>query len=279
MVAISTIDICISEEREAVQRVLQGVLGECAARGEGAVGEAVRYAVLGGGQRVRPILAMRVARLVGGEGVEVERAAAAVELLHCASLIIDDLPCMDDSDFRRGQPSVHVAFGQATAVLGAFSLVALAARSVLESVRDARWLPSVLEFQRQLLRTLDCGGLIAGQAMDLEMGPHVDAVESVTIAQLKTVPLFELAVRAGLLHAGPGSPLACRLLRFGREFGIAFQMADDYDDGHAGSLPAVLAQLDRTRAVLHPLGERARELTELVDYLDARTSQEDRRYR
>lgn len=232
--------------------------------------EAMRYAVLGQGQRFRPILALRIARLCGQENAHTLRAAAAVELLHCASLIVDDLPCMDNAAERRGRPSTHVAFGEATAVLAAFGLVALASRSIVEQPCLPAQLPHLVRFQTHLLRTLDVCGLCEGQDLDLRAADCERARLRECMNELKTVPLFELAARAGLLFADPQSQLAAALVRFSREFGRAFQLVDDYLDGEIADLGPVEASLSRAEQTIAPLAPAGSELLELVEVLRAR---------
>lgn len=232
--------------------------------------EAMRYAVLGQGQRFRPVLALRVARVCGHENAHTVRAAAAVELLHCASLVVDDLPSMDNSPVRRNRPSVHVAYGEATALLAAFGLVALAARSVVEQPCLPSQLPHLVRFQTHLLRTLDVCGLCEGQDLDLRAGACERARLRDCMNELKTVPLFELAARAGLLFADPQSRLAWTLVAFSREFGRAFQLVDDYLDGEITDLKPVEASLRRAEATLAPLAPANVELLELVEALRAR---------
>ena len=246
------------------RNLVEGQLDSLLAPGADAVQAAMRYAVLGAGQRLRPILALRVARLVAADPAVSLLAASAVELLHCASLIVDDLPCMDNAPLRRNRPAVHVEFGEATAVLAAFALVAQAARLVAgESC-----------FQLRLLATLDSNGLIAGQALDLAMtGPRRERNRS-RVTGMKTVPLFVLAVEAGALGSESPHGERERLLRFGREFGIAYQMMDDYLDGEIATREVVDRQLARARGVLAPFGDRAGELCGLVDYLHARIAPE-----
>lgn len=232
--------------------------------------QAMRYAVLGQGQRFRPILALRTARLCGHEGPHTLRAAAAVELLHCASLIVDDLPCMDNAAERRGRPSTHAAFGEATAVLAAFGLVALAARAVIEQPCLPAQLPHLVRFQAHLLRTLDVCGLCEGQDLDLRAGGCERAQLRECMNELKTVPLFELAARAGLLMTDPESALARTVLHFAREFGRAFQLVDDHLDGEIQSLAPVEESLSRAEKALAALGQAGGELKELVEVLRAR---------
>lgn len=243
----------------------------------------MRYAVFGGAQRIRPILSVRIAEMLDCFSPHTLRAAASVELLHCASLIVDDLPCMDNEQMRRGQPCVHIAFGEATAVLAAFGLVSLAARSLVSAECPPREMERLLGFQRRLLAALDCDGLIAGQMLDLaamSRGAETQtANERLAVTDLKTVPLFMLAARAGALFAPGDAPSEGRLIGFGREFGIAFQMADDYLDGDLKDIEELRAQLERTRACLTPIGPAAAPLHGLLDYLNARAWKKDSSHR
>jgi geranylgeranyl pyrophosphate synthase len=229
--------------------------------------EAMRYAVFGPGRRIRPILALRVAQMLGAPSAPTLRAAAAVELLHCASLIVDDLPCMDNDATRRNRPSVHIAFGEATAILAAFGLVSLAARSAAD--RHARTWERLrlLDFQLDLLATLDCASLIGGQSLDLELSHEARNLNRARLAALKTVPLFELAVRAGAAFADLSPAEENSLLDFGAEFGIAYQMRDDHFDGEVPSALSAANRFARACDSLAPFGHRAQPLRDLVEYL------------
>lgn len=263
----------LASDRQAVEWYLQQLLGPPSLADVGVVPQAMRYAVLGCGQRIRPVLALRVARLLGADGPHVGRAAAAVELLHCASLVVDDLPCMDDEQERRGQPTAHVAFGESTAVLAAFALVSLAARSVIDLNCPADTLVRLVRFQAELLGMLDCSALIAGQALDLQLAGESREEHRDNLNELKTVPLFRLAVRAGMLFGDPTPRQEQALRRFGQHFGMAFQMVDDYLDDEAESMDPFCAQLTAARESLAPFGARARELEGLLQYLHARAWQ------
>jgi len=232
----------------------------------------MRYAVLGSAQRIRPILALRVAHMVQAPVDLALRLAASVELLHCASLVVDDLPCMDDSPYRRDKASVHVKFGEATAVLAAFGLVALAARSILETPGHDEYRSRLIEFQLALLRSMDCSGLIAGQALDLQLPRTSSPQSSCEISELKTVPLFSLAVKAGSLLANLEANEKALLNCFGREFGLAFQMSDDLLDGELASPEPFEEKLCTLRAAVRPFGAASRPLEDLIDYLHARVS-------
>lgn len=268
MTLSDTVDL--HAERLAVDLYLNQILSLEALAGNGVVHEAMRYAVLGTAQRIRPILSMRVARMVGAPAELSMRLAAAVELLHCASLVVDDLPCMDNSPYRRNRASVHMKFGEATAVLAAFGLVALAARSILEPSCDEDYRPCLIEFQLSLLRSLDCSGLIAGQALDLQLPRDSSAASSCEISELKTVPLFSLAVLAGSLLANLDANERALLNCFGRQFGLAFQMSDDLLDGELASHAPFEEKISTLRAAIQPFGHCSRCLEDLIDYLHAR---------
>lgn len=256
----------LQSERIAVNEFLNQLLcGEGTGGDSSIVQDAMRYAVLGAAQRVRPILALRIAQMVQAPTELTLRLAASVELLHCASLVVDDLPCMDDSPYRRDKESVHVKFGEATAILAAFGLVALAARSVLEGPCTERYRSRMVEFQIALLRSLDCSGLIAGQALDLQCNTSSSA-----ISELKTVPLFNLSVMAGSLLADLQANERALLNCFGREFGLAFQMSDDLLDGEMVSPEPFEEKLSTLRAAIRPFGPASAPLENLIDYLHAR---------
>jgi geranylgeranyl pyrophosphate synthase len=234
--------------------------------------KAMSYAVLGQGQRIRPILAQRVARLAGADNELTLRAGAAVELLHCASLIVDDLPCMDNELTRRERPTAHVAYGEATALLAAFGLVALAARCVVEQRCSPAEMSSLIAFQTDLLRVLDASGLCEGQDLDLRLCGRDREQCRNHVIELKTVPLFTLAAKAGLMFTDPAADLSRIVLRFAREFGAGFQLVDDWLDGEVSDFGVVERQLERARAVLAPLAPAGTELEELIDYLYERST-------
>jgi geranylgeranyl pyrophosphate synthase len=261
-------------DRHEIQCELRDLL---ASGGRNPVSACMEYVTLGDGQRIRPLLALRVGRLCGAPEPLVLRAAAAIEILHCASLIVDDLPAMDNSAERRGKPSAHVAFGEPAALLASFSMVALAARSITEQPCSERYLAGQRRFQHALLRTLDCASLVGGQMMDVELtGDHRETKRE-AMNELKTTPLFLLAIEAGTAYADtPPYPL---LKHFGREFGAAFQLTDDYLDGELSDRSRLHRQYELTRQCLAPFGSQGHALGELVDYLEERAAAQDRRHR
>lgn len=229
----------------------------------------MEYATFGPGQRLRPILAMRIARALGIESALTIRAAAAVELLHCASLIVDDLPCMDDDRQRRGRPATHVVYGESTALLAAFGLVGLAGRSLLTLRFHPSSAGAILAFQARLLGVLDLAGLCEGQDMDLRLQGDERALLRSRINELKTVPLFELAGYAGSLPLNPESPSALAAVEFTRAFGRAYQFVDDFLDGEILGRNRALSSVRKCRTLLDYF-QPAPELYELIDLLEQR---------
>lgn len=232
--------------------------------------KAMEYATIGAGQRLRPVLALRIARTLGIDSQLTLRAAGAVELIHCASLIVDDLPCMDDETERRGRPTAHVVYGEATALLAAFGLVGLAGRCLLTLPSQASAAAAILSFQKDLLGVLDLAGLCEGQDMDLRFQGEERALLRSRINELKTVPLFELAGRAGSLPLASHSPRSLAAVEFARAFGRAYQLVDDYLDGEIPNRARAVAAIRNARIALDDLPQST-ELHELLDYLEQRT--------
>jgi geranylgeranyl pyrophosphate synthase len=230
----------------------------------GRLREAMRYAVLGGGKRLRPLVTFAACVAAGGEPDDARPAAAAIELLHAYTLVHDDLPAMDDDAVRRGRPTVHVAFGHAEAILAGDGLLT-AAFGALAGLG-----PRAADAVEVLARRAGARELLAGQARDIA-GPAPETIEALErLHEGKTGALFAAAAELGAIAAGAGAPLRARLARFGMALGIAFQHADDRADGDhpalaeaAGRRVAALAA--ELRDLLAPLGERAGALREIVD--------------
>jgi geranylgeranyl diphosphate synthase type II len=241
---------------------------------------AMRHLLFPGGKRLRPMLAMAAAEAVGSRPEVALPVAAAVELIHTYSLIHDDLPCMDDDDVRRGLPTVHVAFDDATAVLAGDALQALAFEAALGACPDdpSRGLLAV----RDLTRAAGSRGLVGGQVDDIgaesaERPLSPEALES--IHARKSAALIAAAVTTGARVAGASDELLARLESFGRDVGVAFQITDDRLDGDG--LAAVIggdaageraeALLADALSLLEDLGERAEPLRELARFAVRRT--------
>ncbi|QIJ75330.1 geranylgeranyl pyrophosphate synthase [Methylobacterium sp. NI91] len=184
--------------------------------------EAIRYAVFPGGHRIRPRLCLAVAQACGDDDPAAsDAAAAAIELLHCASLVHDDLPCFDDAPMRRQKPSVHAAFSVPLAVLTGDALIVAAFETLARgAARSPARLASLVGLVARAVGSPS--GIVAGQAWESE--PHVDLVE---YQQAKTGALFAAATVAGAAAAG-AAPLPWRLL--GECLGEAYQVADDLRD-------------------------------------------------
>ncbi len=194
--------------------------------------EAMRYASLGGGKRLRPFLLVETARLFGLEGEGVLRAACALEMIHCYSLVHDDLPAMDDDDLRRGRPTAHKAFDEATAILAGDGLLTYAFDIVADAPTHAD--PAArAELTVMLARAAGLGGMVGGQALDLEAeaskAPHTQGFVALMQA-MKTGALLLYAVEAGAVMGGADAAQKAALSRYGAALGAAFQVADDILD-------------------------------------------------
>ena len=235
----------------------------------------MRYSLLAPGKRLRPILAMAAAEAAGARLSEAERiAAAAVELVHCYSLIHDDLPAMDNDDFRRGRPTSHKAFGEATAILAGDALLTLAfewlADAAAASTSPGRYAQTV----RALARGAGAWGMVRGQARDMLPTPP-DTLAGVELLHVeKTAALFRAAMEIGAAVAGAAAEQSASLARFGVCYGIAFQHADDRDDGEHSAFAARAGErihelvTEATDALLS-FGDAALPLCALARRLDA----------
>ncbi|MGS1094645.1 polyprenyl synthetase family protein [Aquamicrobium terrae] len=246
---------------------------------------AMRHGVLNGGKRLRPFLVVESAALfgAGARHIEALRAAAALECVHCYSLIHDDLPAMDDDDLRRGQPTVHRAFDEAAAILAGDALLTLAFDIICDDAADngAAPLPAAtrLALARGLARAAGQGGMAGGQMLDLTAQHDApDEAGIIRLQAMKTGALIRYACEAGAIVAGAPESDRERLAEFGSAIGLAFQLADDLldvtaDAGRLGKATgkdaaagkATLAALhgpDWARRQLHGLVEQASSLLE-----------------
>jgi geranylgeranyl diphosphate synthase type II len=192
--------------------------------------EAMRHSVFAGGKRLRPILVMEAARMVAGTLPDgVDELGAAIEMLHTYSLIHDDLPALDNDDLRRGRPTCHVAFGEATAILAGDALQTYA-YEVMARLRTAP-LAKVQIIEEVAHSTGTVDGMIGGQVLDLEHEhTHADAETVEYIHRSKTGALITASVVAGGLYAGADKAQTQRIREFGRGAGLAFQIVDDVLD-------------------------------------------------
>jgi len=218
----------------AAEASLRDLLGDRILPGEIARPErllaAMRYGVLNGGKRLRPFLVMETAALFSADGEAALRVAAALECVHCYSLIHDDLPSMDDDDLRRGEPTVHRAFDEATAILAGDSLLTFAFDVIAD---PATPLPASAraELVLGLARAAGLGGMAGGQALDLEAERKKPGEAGIiTLQAMKTGALIRFACEAGAIIADATLAERERLAEFGSAIGLAFQLADDLLD-------------------------------------------------
>jgi geranylgeranyl diphosphate synthase type II len=188
--------------------------------------EAMRYSLLAGGKRIRPVLALATAEALGRAPEDVLPLAAAIEMIHTYSLIHDDLPAMDDDDLRRGKPTCHVAFGEDVAILAGDGLFAEALRLALTEQRGEP--AHVLAAVREIVSAAGVHGMVGGQFLDVSGHPTVDLRR---LHELKTGALIAASVGAVLSLAGVGeAPATMPLRRFAAELGVMFQIVDDILD-------------------------------------------------
>ena len=191
--------------------------------------DAMRYSLLAGGKRIRPVLALATARAIGMPEREVLPLAAALELIHTYSLIHDDLPAMDDDELRRGQPTCHVKFGEGVAILAGDGLYAEAFRHLLTQQRSAP--QRVLAAAAELAGATGVNGMVGGQYADISEGATADAGSLRRLHELKTGRLIGASVLCVLLLTGTADgPDAAPFRRFAAELGVLFQIVDDILD-------------------------------------------------
>jgi len=269
--------------------------------------DAMRHAALGGGKRFRPFLLVETARLFGRSGSGPMRAAAAIELVHCYSLVHDDLPAMDDDDLRRGRPTVHKAYDEAMAILAGDGLLTLAF-DVLADRRTAHAPGARIELVRILAQASGVGGMVGGQMLDLAAEGRYPAAtrkgsnedEGVALIQsMKTGALIEAAAAMGAALGGASSRDRLALRAYARALGLAFQIKDDLLDiegdaaalgkatrkdaeagkatfvsihGASGAKARLEAATGEARAAIAPFGRRAAGLDALLDFNANRTN-------
>jgi len=262
--------------------------------------EAVRYSLFPSGKRLRPLL-VYLSGLIANASIEsLDCIGVAIEVMHCYSLVHDDLPAMDNDDFRRGRPSVHRAFGEATAILVGDGMQGFATRVLLEQLPkllpENRVIPIVLE----LTNASGFSGMVSGQSLDLNELCQTDISEEKLrhIHRLKTGVLFSSCINMALLAGTPNEETSTALQQYAFILGIVFQMQDDYNDrygnidhhgknrasdeaNHKSTYASLFSQKDllglidqyykNAQAALEPLGSRANTLSELTRELHQRT--------
>ena len=258
--------------------------------------ESMKYSLMAGGKRLRPILLMAAADAAGGHGDDYLASACALEMIHTYSLIHDDLPAMDNDDYRRGRLTNHKVYGAGLATLTGDALLTLAFEVLL---RQKGVSPETLvRVVREISTAAGPEGMVGGQALDLESeGKHIDRDTLRRMHMAKTGALFRAAVRSGAILAGADDAKLAALTEYAEAFGLAFQITDDIldvtgdeaaigkpvgsDERNRKSTYVTLTSLDeakrlareavdRAHQALAPLGEKAAFLDELAEYLITR---------
>jgi geranylgeranyl diphosphate synthase type II len=264
----------------------------------GRLQEAMRYSVLGGGKRIRPALCLAAAKALGQSGDQALVPACAIELIHAYSLIHDDLPAMDDDELRRGRPTTHIAFDEATAILAGDALQALAFGWLAEAPGLPG--PTRLAMVQELATASGHRGMVGGQAIDLEsVGKTLALTQLETMHRHKTGALIEASVRIGAITApSVNDQTLASLTRYAKALGLAFQVQDDLLDiegdtdvigkpqgsdaarskptypallGVAGAREHLAALLESAQQSLREFGPEADPLRAMADYVVART--------
>jgi geranylgeranyl pyrophosphate synthase len=257
-----------AEVEAGLERLLEGESRLC---------EALRYAVLPGGKRFRPLLLLSAGEAFGGDRATLLPYACAVELIHSYSLVHDDLPCMDDDAVRRGKPSCHRAFGEARALLAGDGLLTLAFEILAGAPAGAAGAGRKDTAVRAIAEAAGARGMIAGQWMDIEHDPgKADEKALLGLMALKTGALILASVRAGAIMGGAPDAVLPDVERYGRGVGLAFQLRDDLLDagkkaeGRSGTRPNAVA-------LFGPEGTKVRlrravgEALEALDAADVRS--------
>jgi len=295
---VADLAAALAENTEAINGMLDRLL-PIASGPERPLAEAMRHGVLAGGKRIRAFLAMQSAAICGGTREQAMRVAAAVECLHCYSLIHDDLPAMDNSALRRGQATVHVRYGEAMAILAGDALQALAFEILAH--RQTHPEPRIrIALVAHLAHGAGVGGMVTGQVLDMAAAQTAPTLADVIrLQRLKTGALIEFSCMAGPLLTEAPSPTRQALAAYAHDVGLAFQIADDLLDEegseeitgkpvhadaaqHKATFIAVMgatraraeaeALARRAAAHLDSLGERASLLQDLARHVVARSA-------
>lgn len=262
--------------------------------------EAMRYSVFAGGKRLRPMLALFGCEAVGGTPEDAMPGAAALELIHTYSLVHDDLPAMDDDDFRRGRPTCHKVYGEAIAILAGDALLTHAFQVLADQTAAGVPAPRRLRMIAEIAAAAGSVGMVGGQTMDIQAeGKTLDPATLLTLHSKKTGALLRVSLRVGGLAGGADEAALGHLTRYGERLGLAFQIVDDILDiegnsaemgktagsdlrKHKATYPAVFGLeasrreatrlLGEARDAVRPFGETGAMLVALADFVGQRRS-------
>ena len=285
------------QRQASVERALERLIEGCGAQPPRLL-DAMRYAALDGGKRIRPLLVYAAGELSEASEPALDLAASAVELIHAYSLVHDDLPCMDNDVLRRGKPTVHVAYGEATAMLVGDGLQSLAFAALAQLVGRSVSAPAVVKMVAELAAAAGAQGMVGGQALDLSaVGQTLDRQSLEAMHRAKTGAMLRASVRLGWLTGPRASDsdatfIPSELDHYANLVGLAFQVIDDVLDvesdthtlgktagkdsehnkptfvsllGLEASRALAIALRDEAVAALSPWGDRSRRLIDLAD--------------
>ena len=236
--------------------------------------KAMRYAVFSGGKRIRPVLTLASFEACGGKGASIMPVACAIELIHTYTLVHDDLPCMDNDDYRRGRLSCHKKFSEDLALLAGDALLTLGFQLLSDGGK--------IDIVREVSKAIGSRGTIGGQVVDIEhrtenRGQKADLDY---IASRKTGALFEMALKAGCMFKGAGKKKIDAIANFGKHIGFTFQLIDDlidkdghvkaYGERHVRKMAGLLSE--RAKGYLSIFGSKADRLSEIADLILDRKS-------
>ncbi len=222
----------LDKQKKRVDRALEALFEKELSREYGRLAEGIRYSLLAGGKRIRPVLALAAIEAVGGDEEVLLPLTLPLELIHTYSLVHDDLPAMDNDDLRRGRPTNHVVYGEASAILAGDALLTHAFTLLSDPVYD-RVLPASrrMEVVFELSHASGLSGMVGGQFLDIvSEGRHLTLQELENLHRHKTGALLRASVRIGGILAGASDEKIDALTRYGESVGIAFQIADDLHD-------------------------------------------------
>jgi geranylgeranyl diphosphate synthase type II len=288
----------LADRRARIEAALPGFLGRDACPMPEGLRRAVEYSLTAGGKRTRPVVLLSAGAAVGGDEAAMMPFACALEYVHTYSLIHDDLPAMDDDDFRRGRPTCHKAFDEPTAILAGDALLTEAFRTMGESALALREPGRAVRAVSLLARAAGASGMVGGQQLDIEAerSPASDA-DVAAIHEGKTAALFRAAAAMGAVLGGADEGAVGRLTAYGRALGLLFQVTDDILDetgsfeemgkavakdrglgkatwpvvyGLDASLSRALALKDEAVAALDGFGPEAEGLREIVRVVSVR---------
>jgi len=237
-------------------------------KGSGIIEKAMRYSVLSGGKRIRPLITIETSKVCGGSVTDAMPVACAIEFIHAYSLMHDDLPAMDDDDIRRGKPACHKVFGEANAILAGDALLTLAFNTIAKYTKPKKAVIVI----KELSQAIGVEGMVGGQALDIEFEGKRDRKTSKKINLLKTAKLFEASAMSGAMVAGANRKKARALQKFGLYFGISFQAVDDILDAENGRGNEAIVFIEKAKRQLNIFGKKADKLRALADYAAKRTT-------